>query len=100
MRLFLTEADRRALFSRLIPVILLALLLMVTFAGSIWHAHAAGDEANCSVCHLSHQPIVEPSAPAQLLALEPLRDNWVVEEPAAPPAPAILRAASRAPPSL
>lgn len=100
MRLISTEGNRRALPSRLIPVMMLALLLAVMFAGSIWHMHAAGGDSNCSVCHLSHQPIVESAAPAQTLALEELGEKWVTEDPAAPLGPSIRRAASRAPPSV
>jgi hypothetical protein len=88
------------LISRLIPVALLALLLALTIGGSVWHTHASGGEANCSSCHLSHQAIAGLAAPAQLLALEQLGENWVAEEPAAPSRLSGRRAASRAPPSL
>ncbi len=37
-------------------MVLAALVLAMTM-GSLWHNHAGSSEANCSICHLSHQPV-------------------------------------------
>src|ERR1700689_4554863 len=39
-----------------VPVALLALLMLIMVLGSV-SPHHAGPDANCSICHLSHQPI-------------------------------------------
>jgi hypothetical protein len=84
----------------IVPVALLSLLLVGMTLVSVCHHHDVGSsEANCSICHLSHQPIDRPiaidQAPAMALlapAPEP-RDTGIAS------APVIRRLPARAPPS-
>jgi hypothetical protein len=41
----------------LVPIALLAALVLAMTMGSVWHNHASSSDANCSICHLSHQPV-------------------------------------------
>jgi hypothetical protein len=82
------------------PVALLLLLLVGMTLVSVYHHHAAdSSEANCSICHLSHQPIdrplaVDPQPTLALLAAAPEpRDTGLAS------APVIHRLPARAPPS-
>jgi hypothetical protein len=47
----------------IVAVALLALLVVATTLGGVWHHHAnSSSEANCPICHLNHQPIERPLA--------------------------------------
>ena len=41
----------------LVAIALLAAFVLAMTMGSVWHNHAGSSDANCSICHLSHQPV-------------------------------------------
>ena len=49
----------------LAPVVLLALLLVGMTMSTACHQHTGSCDSNCSICHLSHQPIDRPMAARQ-----------------------------------
>ncbi|MFY9691753.1 MAG: hypothetical protein WAJ86_17575 [Candidatus Acidiferrales bacterium] len=78
----------------------MSLLLIGMTLVSVYHHHSAdASEANCSICHLSHQPIDRPLAVdsqptmALLAAAPEPRDTGLAS------APVIRRLPARAPPS-
>jgi hypothetical protein len=79
--------------------LLLCVLLVGMTLGGLWHHHrGAADEANCSICHLNHQPIDRPTPVNETSAAALLGPT---PEPAAPgyaPTPALERIPARAPP--
>jgi len=91
---------RQSIRHLIVPVALLSLLLIGMTIVSVCHHHAAdSSEANCSICHLSHQPIdrplaVDPKPALALLAAAPEPHNTGLAS-----APVIRRLPARAPPS-
>ncbi len=78
---------------------LLALLLVTVLAGGIWHNHQGNSEANCSVCHLSHQPMERPLTVNRTPCFGEVEGELAVKEPRASIAPAIRLTSPRAPPT-
>jgi len=90
---------RRRILHLVVPVALSLLLIGMTLV-SVCHHHAGdSSEANCCICHLSHQPIDRPLAidPAPAMALL----SPAPELPHTGPASALVtrRLPARAPPS-
>lgn len=80
-----------------VPVALLALLMLVMILGSVSHHHA-GPDANCSICHLSHQPIDHPQPGHREPSLAQVGVQIEIQEPGFAPAPVAPRLPARAPP--
>src|SRR5580700_3389250 len=91
---------QRAIRCLLVPVALIVLLVFVTTLGSVWHHHANSSEANCSICHLDHQPVEPPVATDRTPALAQLGLRPELAEPAFTPVPFAHRLPARAPPAL
>jgi len=84
----------------LIPVPLIALLFLTITLGSVWHHHANSSEANCSICHVNHQPMERPLASDRTLALAQLGSQPDPLEPAVEPSLLSPRLPARAPPTV
>ena len=79
--------------------ILVFWLLMAVVAGSVCHHHVIRSEANCAICHFTHQaaqlPVAYSSAPLVLF-----HQGGVVREiPRMFAGPELPRSPSRAPPT-
>jgi hypothetical protein len=82
-----------------VAVTLLALMLVGMTLGSVWHHHAvSSDEANCSICHLSHQPIDRPAPVNETSALVIIEPALEIASPGAAPTQVVRRVPARAPP--
>jgi hypothetical protein len=90
----------RAVRYVVVTVALVALLVFVTTLGSVWHRHAGSSDANCSICHLNHQPMERPIASDRTPALAQLGFRPEPSEPAFTPTPFAPRLPARAPPAV
>ena len=81
------------------PVALLALLLLSMTLGSVWHHHANSSEANCPICHLSHQPADRPIASDRTPTLAAVGPRFETQEPDFVLTRGSERIPARAPPS-
>jgi len=99
MRFFLAMMRRRTIDTGITVVALAALLVAVTL-GAVYHHHTASSEANCPICHVTHQPVDQPLSAAR----SPLLFEVGVQEPSLGPtfipAAHLLRLPARAPPAL
>jgi hypothetical protein len=93
-------SSHKAIRCLLVPVALIVLLVFVTTLGSVWHHHATSSEANCSICHLNHQPMERPLASDRSPALAQFGFRPEPSEPAFTPAPLAPRLPARAPPAV
>jgi hypothetical protein len=50
---------------------LIALWVGIT-AGNVWHHHLSSSDANCPICHLSHQPVDQPLSASRVPVLTPV----------------------------
>jgi hypothetical protein len=82
-----------------VPVALLALLMLVMVLGSVSHHHA-GPDANCSICHLSHQAIDHPQPNHRTPSLAQVGVQIELQEPDFAPSPIAPRLPARAPPAV
>ncbi len=82
-----------------VPVALLALLMLVMVLGSVSHHHA-GPDANCSICHLSHQPIDHPQPNHGESSLAQVGVQIEIQQPGFRPSPLAPRLPARAPPAV
>jgi hypothetical protein len=48
---------RKAIRYLVVTAAMITLLLFATTLGSVFHHHASSTDTNCSICHLTHQPI-------------------------------------------
>lgn len=90
---------RKPIRFALIAIAIVAVMLATT-AGMVWHTHVHTSEANCVICHLSHQPITNA------LSFSPTLPNFAAvgaqpepEEAPAAQSPLIARVPTRAPPA-
>jgi hypothetical protein len=82
-----------------VPVALLALLMLVMVLGSVSHHHA-GPDANCSICHLSHQPIDHPQPNHRAPSLAQVGVQIELQQSGFAPSPLAPRLPARAPPAV
>jgi hypothetical protein len=71
----------------------------VMVLGSVSHHHA-GPDANCSICHLSHQPIDHPQPNRCEPSLAQVALQIELQETAFAPSPVAPRLPARAPPAV
>jgi hypothetical protein len=90
---------RRSVRYLIVPVALLALLMLVMVLGSVSHHHA-GPDANCSICHLSHQPIDHPQPNHREPSLAEVGVRIEFQQPGFAPSPVAPRLPARAPPAV
>jgi len=84
----------------IVPVTLLLLLVVGMTLCNVSHHHAGSSDANCSICHLSHQAIDQP-LPSNSFTI--LVQTGVKADPAEQgftPSPIKPRLPARAPPSV
>jgi hypothetical protein len=91
---------RRPVRYLVVPVALLALLMLVMVLGSVSHHHAGPGDANCSICHLSHQPIDHPQPSHREPSLAQVGVQIEIQEPGFAPSPVFPRLPARAPPTV
>ncbi len=82
-----------------VALLLVALLVVATTAGNLWHNHRGSSETNCPICHLSHQPIERPLAAVRAPVLALLGAPPEPRDPGFVPAPFSQRVPARAPPT-
>jgi hypothetical protein len=82
-----------------VPVLLLALLVFAMTLGTVMHNHAGSSEANCSICHLNHQPFDQPFVADSAPSFEQVGVQADVATPADPVFEPATRLPARAPPS-
>jgi len=92
--------NHKAIRCLLVSVALIVLLVFVTTLGSVWHHHADSSEANCSICHVNHQPMERTLSSDRTPALAQLEFRPELSEPAFTPAPLAPRLPARAPPAV
>ena len=92
--------NQRSIRRLLVPIALIVLLIFVTTLGSVWHHHADSSEANCSICHVNHQPMERPLASDRTPALAQLGFRPEPAEPAFTPCHLAPRLPARAPPAV
>jgi hypothetical protein len=81
-----------------VSLALLALMAAVTLGG-VWHHHPNSSEANCSICHLNHQPIVQPLSADRVPCFAPIGTKPEPLEPFFAPTPLVRHVPARAPPT-
>jgi len=86
-------------FRCLAPVVLLALLLVGMTIGTACHHHSGSCDSNCSICHLGHQPMDQPTDASQTPALVLLAPTAEGHEVQLAPSPVFPRVPARAPPA-
>jgi hypothetical protein len=91
--------ERRAIRYVVVSVALLALLFVTATLGGIWHHHSKVSDANCSICHLNHQPMERPLASHREPALTTVGHRPDPQEPGFTLNPETPRLPTRAPPS-
>ncbi|MGB8441737.1 MAG: hypothetical protein WCE26_20230 [Candidatus Acidiferrales bacterium] len=84
----------------LIPVVVLASLVLAMTMGTLWHNHAGSSEANCSICHISHQPVDHSVVSYREPCLAQVDTRPEPEEPAFTLGLVAPRLPARAPPSV
>jgi hypothetical protein len=82
-----------------ISVALLALLMLVMVLGSVSHHHA-GPDANCSICHLSHQSIDHPQPNHREPSLAQVGVQIELQQTEFAPSLGASRLPARAPPAF
>jgi hypothetical protein len=84
----------------IVPVTLLLLLVVGMTLCNVSHHHAGSSDANCSICHLSHQAIDQPLPAASTRILAQVGVHSDLQEPGFTPNPLKPRLPARAPPSV
>jgi hypothetical protein len=83
-----------------VPLVLLALLLIATTLGDVWHHHSnSTSEDNCPICHLNHQPMERPLASHRSPTLIPTGPGPETFDYESAPNPTVVRVPARAPPT-
>jgi hypothetical protein len=87
-------------FRRLVvPVTLLLLLVMGMTLCNLSHHHTGSRDANCSICHLSHQAVDQPIQNDSSTTLAQTGVRLEPQEADFAPAPIAPRLPARAPPT-
>jgi hypothetical protein len=81
-----------------VPVTLLLILVVGMTLCNVSHHHAGSSDANCSICHLNHQPINQPLLSHSTTTLAQTGVNPDPQEPGFAPSPIEPRLPARAPP--
>ena len=75
-------SNQKTIRCLLVALALIVLLFVPLTLGSVWHHHANSSEANCSICHLDHQPVEQPVATDRTPVLAQLGLRPELAEPA------------------
>ena len=91
--------NRSSIRRLIVPVTLLLLLVVGMTLCNVSHHHAGSTDANCSICHLSHQAIDQPLPADSTTALAQIGVYSDPQEPGFTPSPIKPRLPARAPPT-
>jgi len=80
-------------------VALVALLVIATTLGSVFHYHANSSENSCPICHLNHQPVVVALANDRTPVLAPIGSGPEPTDDGIVPSLVTSRVPARAPPA-
>jgi hypothetical protein len=83
----------------LVPIVVLAALVLAMTLGGLWHNHSGSSDANCSICHLNHQPVDNAPVSYREPSLAQVDTRAVPEEPGFTLGLAAPRLPARAPPT-
>jgi hypothetical protein len=83
----------------IVPIALLLLLVVGMTLCNVSHHHTGSSDANCSICHLSHQAIDQPILNNSTTTLAQTGVNFEAREPGFAPSPIEPRLPGRAPPT-
>jgi len=92
--------NRNSIRRLIVPVALLLLLVVGMTLCNVSHHHNGSSDANCSICHLSHQPIDQPLVAKGTATLAQTGVNSDPQEPGFEPSPIEPRLPARAPPTV
>jgi hypothetical protein len=91
---------KHSLIRRLVvPVTLLLLLVVGMTLCNLSHHHTGSRDANCSICHLSHQVIDQPILNDSSTTLAQTGVSFEPQEAGFAPTPVAPRLPARAPPT-
>jgi hypothetical protein len=83
----------------IVPVTLLLLLVVGMTLCNVSHHHNGSSDANCSICHFSHQAIDQPILNDSTTTLAQTGVNFEPRKPGFAPSPIKPRLPARAPPT-
>jgi hypothetical protein len=91
--------ERKAIRYLVVTAAMVTLLVFAATLGSVFHHHASSTDTNCSICHLTHQPIERPHAVHRAPAVAAVGMLVEAQEPEFVSSPVAPRLPARAPPS-
>lgn len=83
----------------IVPITLLLLLVVGMTLCNVSHHHTGSSDANCSICHLSHQAIDQPILNDSTTTLAQTGVSFEPQEAGFAPSPLKPRLPARAPPT-
>jgi hypothetical protein len=92
--------NRTSIRRLIVPITLLVLLVVGMTLCNVSHHHTGSSDANCSICHLSHQVIDQPILNDSTTTLAQTGVNFEPQEPGFAPSPIKPRLPGRAPPTV
>ena len=91
--------NRTSIRRVMVPVAVILVLVLGMTLCNVAHHHEGSSDTNCSICHLSHQPIVQPLLNHCTTTLAQTGVSSELREPGFAPSPLEPRLPARAPPS-
>jgi len=91
--------ERKTIRCLIATAALAALLVFAATLGSVFHHHNGSTDTNCSICHLTHQPVERSLVVHRAPALAAVGMHVEQQEPDFVSGPLVLRLPARAPPS-
>ena len=91
--------EPKAIRYLVVTAALVALLVFATTLGSVFHHHTGSTDTNCSICHLTHQPVERPLVAHRAPVLAAVARHVEQREPDLVSGPQLPRLPARAPPS-
>jgi hypothetical protein len=92
--------NRKSIRRLVVPVTLLLLLVVGMTLCNVSHHHVGSSDANCSICHFSHQAVDQPHLNDSTTTLVQTDTNFEPQEPRFTPNPLKPRLPARAPPTV
>jgi hypothetical protein len=92
--------NRSSIRRLIVPVTLLLLLVVGMTLCNVSHHHNGSSDANCSICHFSHQAIDQPIPNDSTATLAQTGLNFEIRKPGFAPSPIKPRLPGRAPPTV
>jgi hypothetical protein len=91
---------RNSIRRLIVPVTLLLLLVVGMTLCNVSHHHNGSSDANCSICHFSHQAIDQPILNDSTTTLAQTGVKFEIRKPGFAPSPIKPRLPGRAPPAV